>query len=83
MTTSEKQLRSAFRRLVAAITVEWARWWGHAVCGGFRARINGRTPEIKWINSWGLSYGDQGYFWMAEGKGTPDALFIPRARTVL
>lgn len=47
-------------------------WWGHAVTSSLRVRkVNGRYQVMFW-NSWGKSYGDNGWFWMQEGKGTPD-----------
>lgn len=57
-------------------------WWSHLVAGGFKARKNGDRYEIMYRNSWGPSYGEDGWFWMAEGKGTPDiGCFAPTVVT--
>jgi len=56
-------------------------WWGHFVHGGFKARYNASKKcfDIENRNSWGKSYGDNGYFWLQEGErngqGTPDWAF--------
>jgi len=57
-------------------------WWGHAVAGAFKVRHNKGRWEVMSRNSWGADYGEDGWFWMAEGKGTPDiGLFSPRQVT--
>jgi hypothetical protein len=57
-------------------------WWGHFVHGVFGVRHNAGRYEILLRNSWGASYGDNGYFWLAEGRGrgegTPDWTTIVR-----
>jgi hypothetical protein len=56
-------------------------WWSHFVHGVFRVRYNAQTKkyEIENRNSWDATYGDNGYFWLAEGtgrgQGTPDWAF--------
>lgn len=47
-------------------------WWGHAITGGLRLRQSKGRWEAMFRNSWGPDYGEDGFFWMAEGKGTPD-----------
>lgn len=56
-------------------------WWEHAIAGGYRAIDLGRGKfAIKWRNSHGKGYGDDGFFDMQEGKGTPDwGVFAPRS----
>ena len=58
-------------------------WWGHAVAGAFKLRRGkGGRYELMSRNSWGKDYGEDGFFWLAEGKGTPDlGLFAPRQVT--
>ena len=56
-------------------------WWAHSVEYSLKARRNGNRYEILFFNSHGESYGDKGYAWLAEGKGTPDSMFIPRQVT--
>ena len=48
-------------------------WWGHAIAGGFglRKESNGTYSLMK-RNSWGPSYGQDGFFWLAQRKATPD-----------
>ena len=48
-------------------------WWSHAVMGGLRVRKNSRGfYEIRHWNSWGNDYGENGLFWIQEGKANPD-----------
>lgn len=47
-------------------------FWSHAIVGGLKLqKVNG-VYSIMHRNSWGADYGDNGFFFMAEGKGTPD-----------
>ena len=48
-------------------------WWSHAIVGGLRVRKNSRGRyEMRHWNSWGNNYGENGLFWLEEGKATPD-----------
>jgi len=48
-------------------------WWGHAVAGGYKVKkVDTDEYAIMWRNSWGASYGEDGYFWMTKSKGTAD-----------
>lgn len=67
-------------------TVEFD-WWGHAICGGFRAFDLGKGKyALKFRNNWG-NWGDKGvnggtgYVTMEEGKGTSSAVYAPRLGT--
>lgn len=53
-------------------------WWSHAVTAvGVAVLENGRLGLIT-RNSWGGGYGDNGYFVLEEGKGTPDEAYALR-----
>lgn len=48
-------------------------WWGHEVAYCLHAQDLGRGKyAICGRNSWGADYGDDGFFYLQEGKGTPD-----------
>lgn len=48
-------------------------WWGHEVAYCLHAQDLGRGKfAIGGRNSWGKDYGDDGFFYLEEGKGTPD-----------
>jgi hypothetical protein len=48
-------------------------WWGHEVAYCLHAQDLGRGKfSIGGRNSWGKDYGDDGFFYLQEGKGTPD-----------
>jgi hypothetical protein len=47
-------------------------WWQHAIANALRVRKVGRKYQVMAWNSWGLSYGTNGWFYLEEGKGTPD-----------
>jgi hypothetical protein len=60
-------------------TAVWYNWWGHHIQGALQAQYKDGKFWLLMRNSWGSSYGDNGYFWMAEGYGsglaTPDGAF--------
>jgi len=47
-------------------------WWTHFVSGPYKVRKSGRNYEILPRNNWGPRYGENGFFWLSEGRGTPD-----------
>jgi len=53
-------------------------WWSHAVTAVGLVEISSGRYGFLIRNSWGGSYGDNGYFILAEGKGTPDEAYAPR-----
>jgi hypothetical protein len=49
------------------------QWWSHAISGGYRVREERRgVYSVLNLNNWGADYGDEGFVWMQEGRGTPD-----------
>lgn len=52
-------------------------WWSHEVCAVDPVIIGSTDLGIRIWNSWGNSYGDQGYAILAESKATPDDAVIP------
>lgn len=48
-------------------------WWGHFVHGVYKVRHVNSRWEVLLRNSWGTSYGDNGYFWLTEGTGRGQA----------
>lgn len=49
------------------------QWWAHAISGGYRVREERRgIYSVLNRNNWGWRYGDNGFVWMQEGRGTPD-----------
>lgn len=56
-------------------------WWGHAVTAfdPWCKKSGGRWVfGARFRNSWGPGYGEDGWFVMEEGKGTPDESYAPR-----
>jgi len=47
-------------------------WWGHLVCQLDPVHFGGTDYGIGCDNSWGASYGDNGYFILTEQRGTAD-----------
>lgn len=56
-------------------------WWSHAVTLTGLVEISSGKFGFEFRNSWGASYGDDGYGILAEGKGTPDSAYAPRQAT--
>jgi len=56
-------------------------WWSHAVTLTGLVEISSGRFGFEFRNSWGSSYGDDGYGVLAEGKGTPDSAYAPRQAT--
>lgn len=52
-------------------------WWLHAVTLTGLVEISSGKFGFEFRNSWGASYGDDGYGVLAEGKGTPDDAYAP------
>lgn len=53
-------------------------WWSHAVTLIALVEISSGKYGFLFRNSWGASYGDNGFAVLAEGKGTPDDAYAPR-----
>lgn len=53
-------------------------WWSHEVCAADPVVISPGKYGARIRNSWGMSYGDEGYAVLAEGKATPDDAVAPR-----
>lgn len=56
-------------------------WWAHAVTLTGLVEISSGKFGFEFRNSWGDSYGDDGYGVLAEGRGTPDSAYAPRQAT--
>lgn len=52
-------------------------WWSHAVTLTGLVEISSGKFGFEFRNSWGASYGDDGYGVLAEGRGTPDSAYAP------
>ena len=53
-------------------------WWSHAVTLIKLIEISSGKFGFLFRNSWGPSYGQNGYAVLAEGRGTPDDAYAPR-----
>jgi hypothetical protein len=54
-------------------------WWRHAVTALDPVMVGRNKFGARFRNSWGPRYGDNGFFIMEEGKGTPDEHYAPRS----
>lgn len=53
-------------------------WWGHAVYYCDPVQLNDGRFGVLARNSWGPSYGDDGWFVLSEKKATPGEAYAPR-----
>ncbi len=56
-------------------------WWSHEVCAIDPVVISTGKYGIRFRNSWGSSYGEQGFSILNESKATPDDAVAPRTST--
>ena len=71
----DMQMTCALLRLPVPIGLGW---WGHLVCQLDPIHFGGTKFGIGCDNSWGSSYGDDGYFELTERRGTADlGAFVP------
>lgn len=71
-----------FAQLMTALLEDEAvavgyNWWSHEVCAVDPVVIGSNAFGVRIWNSWGNSYGDQGFAILAESKATPDDAVIP------
>jgi hypothetical protein len=57
-------------------------WWGHAVTYCDPVVTSSGRFGVRFRNSWGPDYGEDGYAILEEGKGTPDDAYAPRVMTL-
>lgn len=53
-------------------------WWSHETCGLDPVMVGNNKFGCRERNSWGSSYGDDGFFVLAESKGTPSDACAPK-----
>ena len=56
-------------------------WWSHAVTLTGLVELGSNRFGFEFRNSWGASYGDDGYGVLEEGRGTPDSAYAPYQAT--
>lgn len=48
-------------------------WWAHAIMGGLRVKhVGGEDFIVQHWNSWGLDFGEEGWFWLEESRAKFD-----------
>lgn len=67
--TFDMQMTCAIRRIPLAILLGW---WGHAVAQLDPIMFEDGTFGLGCDNSWGPTYGENGYFILTENRGTTD-----------
>ncbi len=65
----DMQMTFALMRIPVPIGL---RWWGHLVCQLDPIHFGGKDFGTGCDNSWGSSYGDNGYFILTERRATAD-----------
>jgi hypothetical protein len=53
-------------------------WWSHEVCAVDPVRVSAGNYGIRIRNSWGSSYGEDGFATLAGSKAIPDDAVAPR-----
>ncbi len=56
-------------------------WWHHEVCAIDPVVLSPGKFGVRFRNSWGDGYGDQGFGVLTESKATPDDAVAPRVAT--
>lgn len=77
----ELQARN-FNQLMTAVLLDFPvavgyNWWQHEVCAIRPVKIGIKQYGIGILNSWGISYGDNGYAVLTRSKATPDDAVCP------
>jgi hypothetical protein len=57
-------------------------FWGHAVTLVDPEQLDNGYFAVRFRNSWGEGWGENGYALLQEGKGTPSEAYCPRSTTV-
>jgi len=73
--------RCATQILLGNVVCVAYNWWAHAVTLTGLVEISSNRFGFEFRNSWGASYGEDGYATLVEGRGTPDAAYVPIAAT--